>query len=126
MGVPTPNKTAPAGTDPQKVGSDSAPLRLREYRLQNNSTRKGACRCHLLSPRIVGIFYYRRSACVNQLDNIALCVAEVVVFISVVVNGHDIPACVIAEHQHVVILLHQLFFKVLNRAYYRVSRELPS
>ncbi len=62
-------------------------------------TRKGACRCHLLSPRIVGIFYHGRAACVNDLDNIALCVAEVVVFCSVKVHRYHAPRCVIAEQE---------------------------
>ena len=50
---------------------------------------------HLLSPRIVRIFYHSIAACVNQLYNIALRIAEVVVFVIALLDRNDIAACVI-------------------------------
>lgn len=41
-------------------------------------------------PAVIGIFYYRCACFVNQLYNIALSVAEVVVISAVIVNGYHL------------------------------------
>ena len=66
---------------------------------QTKRTRKGACRRHLLSPRIVGIFYHGCARSVNDLDNIALRVAEIVVFRSIEFYRNGVPCSVIAEQE---------------------------
>lgn len=55
---------------------------------ETKRARKRACRCHLLSPRIICVFYYRRSIAVNQLHNIALRIAQIVVFSPVPIDGY--------------------------------------
>ena len=45
----------------------------------------------------VSIFYNSCSAVVNEFDDIALGIAEVIVIISVIVHGNDFAVSVIAE-----------------------------
>ena len=45
----------------------------------------------------VSVFYNSCSGFVNEFDNIALGVAEVIVIISVIVHGNDFAVSVIAE-----------------------------
>ena len=45
----------------------------------------------------VSVFYNSRSGFVNEFDDIALGVAEVIVIISVIVHGNDFAVSVIAE-----------------------------
>ena len=45
----------------------------------------------------VSIFYNSCSAVVNEFDDIALGVAEVIVIISVIVHGNDFAVSVVAE-----------------------------
>ena len=45
----------------------------------------------------VSIFYNGRSGFVNEFDDIALGIAEVIVIISVIVHGNDFAVSVIAE-----------------------------
>ena len=49
------------------------------------------------APRIVRIFYNCCSGFVNEFDDIALCIAEVIVIISVIVHGNDFAVSVVAE-----------------------------
>lgn len=52
---------------------------------------------HLLSPRIVRIFYLGCACAVNDLDNIALCIAEVLILGSIPIDRYYIPCRVVAE-----------------------------
>ena len=45
----------------------------------------------------VSIFYNGCSGFVNEFDNVILCIAEVIVIISVIVHGNDFAVSVIAE-----------------------------
>ena len=54
------------------------------------------------TPTVVGIFYYRIVAPVNEPDHVVLTVANVVVIRAVVVHGDHIPVRVVAEQQLVV------------------------
>ena len=45
----------------------------------------------------VSIFYNGCSGFVNEFDNVILCIAEVIVIISVIVHGNDFAGRVIAE-----------------------------
>ncbi len=45
----------------------------------------------------VSIFYNSCSAVVNEFHNVILCIAEVIVIISVIVHGNDFAVSVIAE-----------------------------
>ena len=47
----------------------------------------------------VSIFYNGCSGFVNEFDNVILCIAEVIVIISVIVHGNDFAVSVIAEAQ---------------------------
>ena len=64
---------------------------------ESQRARKRAGCCHLLSPRIVGIFYHGIAGSVNQLDNIALPVANVIILIVVVLDRNDFARRVVAE-----------------------------
>ena len=68
--------------------------------------RHGAGCRHLLSPCIIGIFYHRRTGSVNQLDDIALTVAQVIVFRSVVVDRNRVAGRVVAEQERRGTALH--------------------
>ncbi len=48
------------------------------------------------------VFYLGCACTVNQLDNVALCVAQIVVFHAVEIDGNDISGCVVAEQQSVI------------------------
>ena len=52
--------------------------------------RHGAGCRYLLSPCIIGIFYYRCAVSVNQLDNVTLCVPEVIVVVSAVFDRNHV------------------------------------
>ena len=45
----------------------------------------------------VSVFYNGRSGFVNEFDDIALGIAEVIVIISVIVHGNDFAVSVVAE-----------------------------
>ena len=54
------------------------------------------------APTVVRIFYDSAAIAVNQLDNIPLSGADVVVICAVVVHGDHVPVCIIAEQQLVI------------------------
>ena len=56
----------------------------------------------LPAPAVIGVFYYGIVIIVNQLDNVALCVADIVVICSIVIDRNDIAACIIAKQQRIV------------------------
>ena len=45
----------------------------------------------------VSIFYNSAAAVVNEFHNVILCIAEVIVIISVIVHGNDFAVSVVAE-----------------------------
>ena len=53
----------------------------------------------LLAPAIVSIFYYGVVAAVNQADDVALPIADIVVIGAVVVHGDHVAVCVVAEQE---------------------------
>ena len=59
----------------------------------------GACAAELLAPAVICIFYYGIPAAVNDLDNVPLAVAQVVVICPVVIDRLDQAAGVIGEQQ---------------------------
>ena len=60
-------------------------------------TRQRAGARDLPAPAAIGVFYYGIVIIVNQLDNVALCVADIVVIRTVVVDHSCTAACVIVE-----------------------------
>ena len=58
----------------------------------------------------MSVFYNGCSGFVNEFDDIALGIAEVIVIISVIVHGNDFAGRVIAE----VVVLPSLFVMVLT------------
>ena len=73
---------------------------------ETQCARKRAGCCHLLSPRIIYIFYDRGSCAVNQFYNIALPVANVIILIVVVLDRYDIACSVVAEQELALPALH--------------------
>lgn len=51
------------------------------------------------APAIVSIFYYGVVAAVNQADDVALPIADIVVIGAVVVHGDHVAVCVVAEQE---------------------------
>ena len=51
------------------------------------------------APAVVGVFYYRVVAPVNETDDVVLPVTDIVVIRTVVVHGDRVPVRVIAEQQ---------------------------
>jgi hypothetical protein len=59
--------------------------------------RKRSCRACLLSPGIVYIFYHGIAVSVNELYNVTLCIAEVLILGSIPIDRYYIPCRVVAE-----------------------------
>ena len=85
---------------------NSALIAAEDQSKNTNLPQKRACRTHLLSPRIVSIFYLGCACAVNDLDNIALRVAQIVVFRAVEVYGYRAAGRVVAEQQLIRPSLH--------------------
>ncbi len=49
------------------------------------------------APAVVGVFYYRVVAPVNETDDVVLPVTDIVVIRTVEVDGNDISGCIVAE-----------------------------
>ena len=76
------------------------PVAERVLCAQGARERAGAGK--LLAPAIVSIFYYGVVAAVNQADDVALPIADIVVICSIVIDRNDIAACIIAKQQRIV------------------------
>ena len=73
------------------------PVAERVLCAQGARERAGAGK--LLAPAIVSIFYYGVVAAVNQADDVALPIADIVVIGAVVVHGDHVAVCVVAEQE---------------------------
>ena len=71
------------------------PVAERVLCAQGARERAGAGK--LLAPAIVSIFYYGVVAAVNQADDVALPIADIVVIGAVVVHGDHIACRIVAE-----------------------------
>ena len=67
--------------------------------LSSQGARERAGAGELPAPAIVSIFYYGVVAAVNQADDIALSVADVVVIGAVEADSHNVAVCVVAEQE---------------------------
>ena len=67
--------------------------------LSSQGARERAGAGKLLAPAIVSIFYYGVVAAVNQADDVALPIADIVVIGAVVVHGDHVAVCVVAEQE---------------------------
>lgn len=76
---------------------DIPPVAERVLCAQGARERAGAGK--LLAPAIVSIFYYGIVAAVNEADDVALPIADIVVIGAVVVHGDHVPARVVAEQE---------------------------
>ena len=54
------------------------------------------------APAVVGVFYYRVVAPVNETDDVILPVADIIVIYAVVVDGNHIACRIVTEQQSVI------------------------